>query len=321
MAVAELYAQVGARGRTCAPARTRGGAEAGSSCELCRAPCGWAHPMEGRCPRIGPPEPGGFRQDWPCFLECWVCFPGRRSSSGDSPGAVWSEHTGAVGLSLSPLRCLAQRAPPTGLALSIESTLGNFQGLRASLSDRKADPNGSAVLAMRGGETDKEELPRECLDKGHTKDDMDTGICVAENRSRKSDSPTIVPPVSSHMEGRRLQGGAYREREEEEKGSMTSSVCFRALSMEIPVQEYNRVWIPDPEEVWKSAEIAKDYRAGDRVLRLLLEDGTRVYGNPSAISVRGSHSVDTGQARDLEGSSLTPRHNPSGKRELDLGEK
>ncbi|XP_006511002.1 unconventional myosin-Vc isoform X2 [Mus musculus] len=37
--------------------------------------------------------------------------------------------------------------------------------------------------------------------------------------------------------------------------------------------QYNRVWIPDPEEVWKSAEIAKDYRAGDRVLRLLLEDG------------------------------------------------
>ncbi|XP_075821360.1 unconventional myosin-Vc isoform X6 [Microtus pennsylvanicus] len=39
---------------------------------------------------------------------------------------------------------------------------------------------------------------------------------------------------------------------------------------------YNRVWIPDPEEVWKSAEIAKDYRAGDRVLRLLLEDGTEL---------------------------------------------
>lgn len=38
--------------------------------------------------------------------------------------------------------------------------------------------------------------------------------------------------------------------------------------------QYNRVWIPDPEEVWKSAEIAKDYRVGDRVLWLLLEDGT-----------------------------------------------
>lgn len=39
------------------------------------------------------------------------------------------------------------------------------------------------------------------------------------------------------MAGRRLQGGAYREREEEEKGGMTSPVWFRALSMEIPVQE------------------------------------------------------------------------------------
>lgn len=42
---------------------------------------------------------------------------------------------------------------------------------------------------------------------------------------------------------------------------------------------------------------------------------------PSAISVHGSHSVETGQARDLEGNSLTPGHNPSVKRELDLGER
>ncbi|XP_015414392.1 PREDICTED: unconventional myosin-Vc [Myotis davidii] len=40
--------------------------------------------------------------------------------------------------------------------------------------------------------------------------------------------------------------------------------------------QYNRVWIPDPEDVWKSAEIAKDYRVGDKVLRLLLEDGTEL---------------------------------------------
>ncbi|DAA25282.1 TPA: myosin VC [Bos taurus] len=39
---------------------------------------------------------------------------------------------------------------------------------------------------------------------------------------------------------------------------------------------YNRVWIPDSEEVWKSAEIAKDYRVGDKVLQLLLEDGTEL---------------------------------------------
>lgn len=45
--MAELYAQVEARGRTCAPARTGGGAEAGSSCQLLSAPCGWVHPAEG----------------------------------------------------------------------------------------------------------------------------------------------------------------------------------------------------------------------------------------------------------------------------------
>uniref|UniRef100_A0A8C6RYR2 Myosin VC n=1 Tax=Nannospalax galili TaxID=1026970 RepID=A0A8C6RYR2_NANGA len=40
--------------------------------------------------------------------------------------------------------------------------------------------------------------------------------------------------------------------------------------------QYNRVWIPDSEEVWKSAEIAKDYKVGDHVLQLLLEDGTEM---------------------------------------------
>ncbi|XP_010725383.1 unconventional myosin-Vb-like [Meleagris gallopavo] len=35
-----------------------------------------------------------------------------------------------------------------------------------------------------------------------------------------------------------------------------------------------RVWILDPEEVWKSAEITQDYKEGDRSLHLQLEDGT-----------------------------------------------
>uniref|UniRef100_A0A8C2I6U4 Unconventional myosin-Vb n=1 Tax=Cyprinus carpio TaxID=7962 RepID=A0A8C2I6U4_CYPCA len=35
---------------------------------------------------------------------------------------------------------------------------------------------------------------------------------------------------------------------------------------------YTRVWIPDPEEVWKPAEIIKDYKEGDTVLHLKLED-------------------------------------------------
>lgn len=46
--------------------------------------------------------------------------------------------------------------------------------------------------------------------------------------------------------------------------------CFPWL----PVPQYNRVWIPDPENVWKSAEILKDFHFGDNVLELLLEDGT-----------------------------------------------
>uniref|UniRef100_A0A8B9H9K7 Myosin VC n=1 Tax=Astyanax mexicanus TaxID=7994 RepID=A0A8B9H9K7_ASTMX len=37
---------------------------------------------------------------------------------------------------------------------------------------------------------------------------------------------------------------------------------------------YNRVWIPDSEQVWKSAEILKDFSPGDPTLHLQLEDGT-----------------------------------------------
>ncbi|XP_041642759.1 unconventional myosin-Va isoform X6 [Cheilinus undulatus] len=37
-----------------------------------------------------------------------------------------------------------------------------------------------------------------------------------------------------------------------------------------------RVWIPDAEEVWKSAELSKDYKNGDASLQLMLEDGTNL---------------------------------------------
>ncbi|XP_031420587.1 unconventional myosin-Vc [Clupea harengus] len=40
--------------------------------------------------------------------------------------------------------------------------------------------------------------------------------------------------------------------------------------------KYNRVWISDPEEVWQSAEILKDYKPGDDVLELQLENGTEM---------------------------------------------
>ncbi|XP_040120408.1 unconventional myosin-Vb isoform X1 [Oryx dammah] len=38
--------------------------------------------------------------------------------------------------------------------------------------------------------------------------------------------------------------------------------------------QYTRVWIPDPDEVWCSAELTKDYKEGDKSLQLRLEDET-----------------------------------------------
>uniref|UniRef100_A0A3Q3WQY3 Uncharacterized protein n=1 Tax=Mola mola TaxID=94237 RepID=A0A3Q3WQY3_MOLML len=37
---------------------------------------------------------------------------------------------------------------------------------------------------------------------------------------------------------------------------------------------YTRVWIPDPEDVWKAAEITRDFKEGEPVLHLKLEDET-----------------------------------------------
>ncbi|XP_075824397.1 unconventional myosin-Vb isoform X3 [Microtus pennsylvanicus] len=37
---------------------------------------------------------------------------------------------------------------------------------------------------------------------------------------------------------------------------------------------YTRVWIPDPDEVWRSAELTKDYKEGDKSLQLRLDDDT-----------------------------------------------
>ncbi|XP_076020417.1 unconventional myosin-Vb isoform X2 [Genypterus blacodes] len=36
--------------------------------------------------------------------------------------------------------------------------------------------------------------------------------------------------------------------------------------------KYTRVWIPDPEDVWKAAEITRDYKEGEHILHLKLED-------------------------------------------------
>jgi hypothetical protein len=40
------------------------------------------------------------------------------------------------------------------------------------------------------------------------------------------------------------------------------------------VLQYTRVWIPDPDEVWRSAELIKDFKEGEKSLQLKLEDET-----------------------------------------------
>ncbi|XP_010350688.1 unconventional myosin-Vc isoform X2 [Saimiri boliviensis] len=74
--------------------------------------------------------------------------------------------------------------------------------------------------------------------------------------------------------------------------------------------QYNRVWIPDPEEVWKSAEIAKDYRVGDKILRLLLEDGTELdYSvNPESLPPLRNPDILVGE-NDL--TALSYLHEPA----------
>ncbi|XP_055994122.1 unconventional myosin-Vb isoform X2 [Sorex fumeus] len=46
------------------------------------------------------------------------------------------------------------------------------------------------------------------------------------------------------------------------------------MSLSELYSQYTKVWIPDPEEVWRSAELTKDYQDGDTSLQLSLEDGT-----------------------------------------------
>lgn len=43
------------------------------------------------------------------------------------------------------------------------------------------------------------------------------------------------------------------------------------------VFQFTRVWISDPEEVWKAAEIIRDYKEGQPVIHLKLEDETVFY--------------------------------------------
>ncbi len=49
---------------------------------------------------------------------------------------------------------------------------------------------------------------------------------------------------------------------------------FSSLPPPRSVHQHARVWLPDAEEVWKSAELIKDYTPGDLTLTVQLEDGT-----------------------------------------------
>ncbi|KAJ3597015.1 hypothetical protein NHX12_003415 [Muraenolepis orangiensis] len=58
--------------------------------------------------------------------------------------------------------------------------------------------------------------------------------------------------------------------------------------------KFARVWVSDPIDVWKSAELTKDYSPGDKVISLQLEDGTV-----------SEHKIDP------ESNSLPPLRNPN----------
>nr|XP_034986465.1 unconventional myosin-Va isoform X6 [Zootoca vivipara] len=48
---------------------------------------------------------------------------------------------------------------------------------------------------------------------------------------------------------------------------------WESVDLDYMYVKYARIWIPDPEVVWKSAELVKDYKSGDKVLHLRVEDG------------------------------------------------
>ena len=76
--------------------------------------------------------------------------------------------------------------------------------------------------------------------------------------------------------------------------SWRSNASLDLKLLSLPPMQFTRVWIPDPEEVWKSAEITQDYKDGDRSLHLQLEDGTVSTGlQNSMVPHRPSRSSKT----------------------------
>ncbi|XP_053127781.1 unconventional myosin-Vc isoform X2 [Hemicordylus capensis] len=74
--------------------------------------------------------------------------------------------------------------------------------------------------------------------------------------------------------------------------------------------QYNRVWIPDPEEVWRSAEIITNYKIGNHILHLQLEDGTELNYpvDPSALPPLRNPDILVGE-NDL--TALSYLHEPA----------
>uniref|UniRef100_A0A8C6YKG6 Myosin VC n=1 Tax=Naja naja TaxID=35670 RepID=A0A8C6YKG6_NAJNA len=74
--------------------------------------------------------------------------------------------------------------------------------------------------------------------------------------------------------------------------------------------QYNRVWIPDAEEVWQSAEITANYRPGDHILHLQLEDSTELAYpvDPSALPPLRNPDILVGE-NDL--TALSYLHEPA----------
>ncbi|KAM7320517.1 hypothetical protein ACRRTK_020960 [Alexandromys fortis] len=75
------------------------------------------------------------------------------------------------------------------------------------------------------------------------------------------------------IKGQRMLGAKYGLKkykgEPKENQQVTAHSSCLAVSW-----CYTRVWIPDPDEVWRSAELTKDYKEGDKSLQLRLEDDT-----------------------------------------------
>lgn len=73
--------------------------------------------------------------------------------------------------------------------------------------------------------------------------------------------------------------------------------------------QFTRVWIPDPDEVWRAAEITRDYKEGEAVLHLQLEDGAVSTQNQNLLCLRPRLSPDCVLFQNLE-YQVGPKSNP-----------